>query len=618
MDGSHSGSSGDKGLQPCYLAIRTTVGYVWFPALEKATMTKRRRRVLLLGLIAIEVIAAVFILRWVLEPGEQAGRLQPGEASSSNAIVETRPIEAQATTAPPESVPAQTETPTPMPTARPTGVWIEIGIPESVSTAIQDWLSGQSGQLVWADASTAELTVSWRRRAGATPLAEIVLVPVVPFFSLSEGIRFDDLRRTWLGRAHSGDTPSQLLVTAETSAALHTLFGPPGAEAPLTIVAASELADRLWTEPGAVAIVPFDQLEPRLQPLQVDGLSALERELELQRYPLRANIWISGPRAWQRSLVTEIEERGLSTNRHPDHLTMLVMTGVTALTRGVALRIEAEEDYGWPARRVADLLASADLTHVSNETSFVPGCQAQSETSAFCAKPEYLETLRLVGADLVELTGNHNLDFGPAYALLSLDLYAEAGIHTFGGGRDAADSHRPLLITHNGNHLAFLGYNQFGPDYAWATAERPGAARFSLEAVQADLAQVRPQADLVFVNVQHTETYESVPLPEQVSDFRAVVQAGANVVTGSQAHQPQAIEFHEGKPIFYGLGNLFFDQTWSVATRQSLIVRHVIYDGRLLSSQVIPTVMDRDCQPRLADAAEREIILQAVFAASEW
>jgi poly-gamma-glutamate synthesis protein (capsule biosynthesis protein) len=88
------------------------------------------------------------------------------------------------------------------------------------------------------------------------------------------------------------------------------------------------------------------------------------------------------------------------------------------------------------------------------------------------------------------------------------------------------------------------------------------------------------------------------------------------VVTGSQAHQPQAIEFLGQRPIFYGLGNLFFDQTWSDATRQSLIVRHVIYERRLIAVELVPTIMGDDYQPRPANAEEREAILRQVFEAS--
>jgi len=386
----------------------------------------------------------------------------------------------------------------------------------------------------------------------------------------------------------------------------------------VTLVPVEELARRLWAEPGAIGIVPFDRLEPRLKALPVDGVPALDRTPVLDRYPLAVRVWASGERDAVEALAAALEEQGLDSNRHTEQMTVLLMTGVTALTRGVALQIEARGDPAWPARQMADLLAAADLTHVSNEVSFMDGCQPRAEMRSFCARPEYLESLRLAGVDLVELTGNHNLDFGPQYALQSLDLYAGAGMATFGGGRNETEARQPLVIEHNGNRLAFLGYNQFGPDYAWAGDEEPGAARFTIEAVQADLAAIGLQADIVFVNVQHTESYGAVPLPEQVADFRAVADAGAGVVTGSQAHQPQAIEFRDGRPIFYGLGNLFFDQTWSYATRQGLIVRHWIHEGRLIASQLIPTILEDDCRTRPATEQESAEILQAVFAASGW
>jgi hypothetical protein len=604
IGGNQLGSSTRDDAQPDISPLAKVWADPWFAALEAMAMTQHRRRLLLVSLVALELVAAIVLLRWLLGSHGPAHTTQSATVGVASEGDRTQP--------------PQPGTTDPVQRAQPTRLWVEPELPASLSAGIEAWLARQSGIEAWTEASGADLTIGWLKRTGAQPVAEIILVPVAHFFSLRQEIAADELRRLWLGKLQPQDTASLLLTSGETSAALDALLGPHDPEAPVMIVPATELADRLWSEPDALAIVPFDHLEPRLKPLAVDGQSVLDVDLDLHRYPLRATVWVEGPDDWTRILADEMEQQALSTNRHPDRLTVLVMTGVTALTRGVAFEIEARGDYAWPARQVADLLSSADLTHVSNEVSFMPGCELESDTWVFCSKPEYIETLHLVGADLVELTGNHNLDFGPYYAHLSLDLYAEAGMHTFGGGRDATDAQQPLFVTHNGNRLAFLGYSQFGPDYAWASEERPGAARFSLEALQEDLARVRPQADLVFVSIQHTETYEAAPLPEQVTDFQAAIDAGADVVTGSQAHQPQAIEFHNGKPIFYGLGNLFFDQIWSAATRQGLIVRHLIHDGQLIASQVLPTVMDENYQPRLAEAEERQAILQTVFAASGW
>ena len=546
-------------------------------------MEQRTRRLALLGLIVLELLVAALVLRWVLAPGEH-------EVDQAN----------------PEQV------------ARPRRVRLASDLPAGLGAALHTWIDRHPDQWTWSERGSADLAVDWRKERGAQRLAEVVLVPAAPFFSLRDDVGLGELKRAWQGQPDPADRLPRLLVSPDVIAALNAGLGPQGAEAAVTLVPGEELAERLWAEPGALAIVPFERLEPRLKALAVDGISALDRSPDLAGYPLAIPVWISGEAEGAQALVAMAKAQGLDSNRHAERLTTLLMTGVTALTRGVGLEIEARGDPAWPARRIADLLAADDLTHVSNEVSFMAGCRLQAEMRSFCARPEYLASLELAGVDLVELTGNHNLDFGAEYALQSLEIYEEAGMATFGGGRNQAEARRPLLVEHNGNRLAFLGYNQFGPDYAWAGDDGPGAARFSLDAVQADLAAVASQVDAVFVSVQYTETYGLAPLPEQVVDFRAVADAGAQVVTGSQAHQPQAIEFYGDRPIFYGLGNLFFDQTWSDATRQGLIVRHWIHEGRLIASQVIPTILEDNCQPRLATAAEAEAILRAVFAASDW
>ena len=544
----------------------------------------------LLALIGLELIGATVVLWWASGLAREPNDLQ------------RRPADFHAQG----------------PRSQPISVWMADGLPPDVERAVRGWLDRQPGGWTWAEPSAADLTLDWQKGATARPLAEIVLAPVAPFLTLRQEITLHELRRAWSEPSDPRRTISHLFISSETLGPLAAIWGAPGDHASLSVIPAQELTTQLEATPNAVGIVPFERLDPRLKALTLEGQSVLDRTMDLGRYPLRVPVWIDGPPELTRDLALEVEEKGLTSNRHPEHLTEVMMTGVTALTRHLAVEMEARNDYGWPARRIARFLAAADLTHISNEVSFVAHCQAQAETQVFCAKPEYLETLRLVGADLVELTGNHNLDCGPGYALQSLDLYAEAGMHTYGGGRNAADARKPLLLTHQGNRLAFLGYNQFGPEYAWAGEDRPGAAPFSLSAVQADLAQIRNQADVIFVTVQHTEAYQPTPLPEQVADFRAVIEAGADVVIGSQAHQPQAVEFYGDGLILYGLGNLFFDQLWSEATRQSLIARHIIYKGRLISVQLIPTVMDNRYQAHFGNAQEQQTILQTVFQASSW
>jgi len=97
-----------------------------------------------------------------------------------------------------------------------------------------------------------------------------------------------------------------------------------------------------------------------------------------------------------------------------------------------------------------------------------------------------------------------------------------------------------------------------------------------------------------------------------------MVDAGAVIVSGSQAHHPQGFEFYKGAFIHYGLGNLFFDQMWSTGTRQEIVDRHVIYQGRHISTELHTYLLEDYAQPRPMTPEERRELLKAVFKASGW
>jgi poly-gamma-glutamate synthesis protein (capsule biosynthesis protein) len=141
--------------------------------------------------------------------------------------------------------------------------------------------------------------------------------------------------------------------------------------------------------------------------------------------------------------------------------------------------------------------------------------------------------------------------------------------------------------------------------------------------MQADIAALKSQADVVFGEVQHTEfneagDYQTEPIPQQEADFRGMIDAGADVVTGVMAHAPQAVETHGEKLILYGLGNLYFDQTWSWPTQTGLVARHTIYKGELINTELLVTVIDKNFQLRWATPAERIQVLKSVFDVSRW
>ena len=137
--------------------------------------------------------------------------------------------------------------------------------------------------------------------------------------------------------------------------------------------------------------------------------------------------------------------------------------------------------------------------------------------------------------------------------------------------------------------------------------------------MHSEVARLKAAGYQVISTFQHFEYYTYEAQPNQIADLQGMAQAGAAIVSGSQAHQPQAMEFFNGGFIHYGLGNLFFDQYYmGLPTSQGFLDRHVFYDGRYVSIELIGIRFIDYARPRLMTAEERVELLQAVYAASGW
>ena len=301
------------------------------------------------------------------------------------------------------------------------------------------------------------------------------------------------------------------------------------------------------------------------------------------------------------------------------------MTGTTSLVRGTAYTMNIK-GITYPGRDIQTWLTQADITHISNETSFDAGCPPpvmDLKGLKFCSDPRYIALLNYVGTKVVELTGNHLIDYGTQPFLDTLALYRQNNILYYGGGADLSDARQPLLIENHGNKIAFIGCNSVNiGQYPTAANDRPGAAPCDYAYVTQQITQLRSQGYLVIMTFQYYETLDPQPFNAQVRDFRLMAQAGATIVQGSQAHFPQSMEFYQGAFIHYGLGNLFFDQMGDdpkiPGIRREFIDRHVFYDGRYISTELLTAMLEDYSRPRPMTADERAAFLSEYFSLSGW
>jgi poly-gamma-glutamate synthesis protein (capsule biosynthesis protein) len=451
------------------------------------------------------------------------------------------------------------------------------------------------------------------------PVTRWVYAVVAPFSTITDTVSFDQVLGAWKGKLVGPFTGQPLLMDPETEQVLQALWNAPVPQS-VHVLPASQLVDYAWAHQPSWAIVPFERLEPRWKVLLVDGQSPVRKEFNLAAYSLAVPISLDGDLMISSSVQPPALDLPVS-NRDPNKLTTLVMTGVTALVRGTSNTMYYH-GVDYPAEEIGPLLKDADILHISNEVPFAPNCPLynnEQDTLVFCTNPKYLQLLKDIGTDIVELTGDHFADAGPDATLYTIQLYHDQGWQIYGGGVNLETGRQPAYIMHNGNRLAFIGCNAKRGGYATASATNPGAVACDLDWMKAQVKKLSDQGYLTIVTYQHQEYYSYKVLPQFRPDFTEMAQAGAVIVSGSQAHQPQNFEFVNGGLIHYGLGNLFFDQVDFIPeTKDAFIDRHVFYGGRYISTELITIRFVDLAKSRLMTPDERSTFLKIIFKASGW
>ena len=147
--------------------------------------------------------------------------------------------------------------------------------------------------------------------------------------------------------------------------------------------------------------------------------------------------------------------------------------------------------------------------------------------------------------------------------------------------------------------------------------DTPGANFYTEEKAIQDIANAKAENNFIIVDIQYYECnnydntvddrscdYADSSAGNQIEFFRHLIDLGADIVVGTAAHQPQTFELYQNKPIYYGLGNLFFDQAWWPGTTRSLILENYFYKGKLLQTRITPTIYDQNLQVELMNNAE--------------
>jgi len=469
--------------------------------------------------------------------------------------------------------------------------------------------------------------------AATGPVTQVAIVPVTNFRSARTAVKAAEISAIAAGTSVYS---ALVLVKADADGILgalgvkRTAFG-----TRLVIVrSATELAANLAANRTRLGFLRADEIGPSVRALAwgASSMFGVRRVGDLGTWPLTAQL--PGP------------AEGAQTYDPATSWTM-VAGGDILLDRGVSLAMTANgvdfpynggnvkitgrcrncSPMGWDlpyTRRLGgagtftSLVKAADIAIANFENPAPNTWRLHTKGMIFSANPRNIAGVKAAGFDWVSMANNHIGDAGKlgiVQTQANLDLY---GIRHTGAGKNCADAHKASLLKAGGVTVGILAYDSIAGYYRCGSTTA-GSARLTAKALGKDIAAARARgADVVVVFPHWGIEYHASPSLFQVDMGHAAIDAGADLVIGNHPHWAEGMEVYKGKPIWYALGNLVFDQSWSEPTMEGITLELTFQGKDLRQVRIRPHLIIQKAQPNFMDpAGSGKVVMDQVWKASK-
>jgi poly-gamma-glutamate capsule biosynthesis protein CapA/YwtB (metallophosphatase superfamily) len=271
--------------------------------------------------------------------------------------------------------------------------------------------------------------------------------------------------------------------------------------------------------------------------------------------------------------------------------------------------------------------------------------------------PSMASVFTACGFNILSLASNHSMDWGPDAMLDTKALLEKMGILTMGVGENLREARKPAFIERKGIRVAFLDYcsvlhegYEAGPDKAGVAPLRihtyyeafdyqagipPKVVTIpyekDLKAMLEDIAAAKQQSDILVLSLHWGLHF----MPRLIADYQPLVahlafDAGADLILGTHAHVPKAVELYKGKVCFNSLSNFimtapgstdpkhveqlrkkfltFYDTDidseypylpYGKDAKRSLVAKAVLTKNRVSRVSFLPTLINKEYQPEI-------------------
>ena len=294
----------------------------------------------------------------------------------------------------------------------------------------------------------------------------------------------------------------------------------------------------------------------------------------------------------------------------------LCFAGDVSLSEGAVTTAQLDASEGDISKCISlellEMMKAADVMCLNNEFTYSNrGEPLSGKAYTFRANPERVDILHEMGVDMVQLNNNHVYDYGKVALLDTLDTLENAGIEYFGAGHNLEEAMDAVYVTLDDKVVAFVGAsraekNKMTPQ---ATDTKPGILRcYDTELFLESIRRADEKADFV-IAVVHWGTEYSYDLEDvQLTTGKEYLDAGADAIIGGHSHCLQGMEYYDGKPIVYSLGNYWFNSK----TLDTMLIELHFYGNDVenhLEMKMIPAIQ-KNATTNWVEGEERERIFE--------
>lgn len=213
--------------------------------------------------------------------------------------------------------------------------------------------------------------------------------------------------------------------------------------------------------------------------------------------------------------------------------------------------------------RLNDIMKTCDIKCLNFEAPLARGTLKSPNGNKLIQSDDSPTWVENNDFNLISLANNHMFDYGEEGLLATKNAFKKSA--TIGAG-NWNEVYEVKYITVKGIKIGF--FSGTSGDFAslkddWTDKQKIGCAWINHKEVNGIIKSTKKQCDYLIVLSHGGIEFMDVPLPEWRDRYRELIDMGADAIIGSHPHVPQGTEKYKDRPIFYSLGNFFFDSNSS-------------------------------------------------------